>query len=272
MTVLTLYCLILAAGARSAFAAEVPIAYAWPVQGKASIHGPPYLVMNNLRTKIPFLSGDLIDASSWPVVHIETENVSGRFLIEEFLRQDPRYTAVVDGDFVVIMSTWAAADKDYPLSQVIDRIVLREALVVEVVDAVCVKLSSMTGRDTWFSGGRRDGDRVTIELSSRTARNILMEAATQNNDSLAFHPVRQDVDFEPKRGVKVHGDFFEYMENGFGNPHPLTTMLHFNHPLPPGIRAILERREDEMLTWNLPPPMRNAILEGKKRRKREGPR
>lgn len=178
-------------------ASAEPIAYDFLVEGRVRIIDlHPCSALYDLHFFIPFLGTDCIDSdgsnSAVPVIHIDTANVAGRFLIHEFLRQDPRYTAIIDGDFVIIMSSRAATDPDYLLNLIVDRFVVKNARVSEVGRLLAQELEKKTGRKISQVPATNKHIFATLDLSSRTARNIMLEAAAQENGSVQFRVDEDD--------------------------------------------------------------------------------
>lgn len=218
----------------SAVSAE-PVAYDFRVKRRVRIIDfPSCTALHSLRVFVPFLGTDCIGSdgtgSAEPVIHIDTVNATGRFLINEFLRQDPRYTAIIDGDFVVIMSSRAAADPDYLLNLVVDRFVVKDTRLSEVARLLARELEKKTGRRIGYLPATDGYISATLDLSSRTARNIMLEAAAENNyDSVQFEVIEDDT--------------FRYYESG-------TAWDPIWETYSPEVEAVLKRRGVRKGPWH----------------------
>ena len=237
---------------------ESLIGYSWIVAPKLDLDQPPYKgsqwviprdirlnlhsfqALQRINAYVPFSSIDRLPDADLPVVHIDTANVTGKRLIQEFIHQDPRYVPIIDGDWVVVMPTRAVADPDYPLNMVVDRVTVKDVNLERLASAIHVRLKQTTGRQVFFrlrssAFGQRDVEHITLDLSSRTVRAILLEGAAQGNCTLEFSvsPKRgeQDISFEP---VAFSPEWF-------------VVSLPWLTPIPAPILAVLERRHREGL-------------------------
>lgn len=191
---------------------------------------------------VPFTAIDLQPERATPFagITITTTDVTGEQLIQEFIRQDPRYTAIVDGDWVVVMPTRAVADPVYPLNIVVDHLKIENASLEELASAIAGRIKKsadsdiLCGRDVCFyfrlfirTPPHSCNEFITLDLSSRTVRSLLLDGAAQNGCSLQFTVDRE------KRAVNIIANRMGWGAWWLG--------------LPPEAHDILNRREKEEL-------------------------
>lgn len=218
---------------------EGPIAYSWPVKKvHAGFSANPTL--QDILRAVPFTAVDIQPADySPPFVHIDTAGVMGEDVIREYVRQDPRYAAVLEGDWVVIMSTIAVADPDYPLNLIVDHIAARGVSIEQISSSIHLRLKATKGREIYFRQtgglfGSTDIEHVTLNLSSRTVRSVLLEAAIQASCSL-------ELSITQEKGMTVVNYRPWGMPLGWGAVHPAYNTA------PVSIISVLKRRHREGL-------------------------
>ncbi len=223
-----------------------PIAYSWVVSTNVRMDGSSRRGLRDVRYHVPFTAIDVIPDGEGisPNVHIETTGVTGEQLIREFMRQDPRYAAVVEGDWVVVMPTGAVADADYPLNLVVDNIKVTKVSMEELSSAIHLQLKRSTGKEIYFRLENAnlfnklisiEPEHLTLDLSSRTVRAILLEGSAQGGRSLEFLVSHED-------GKTI----VNYFPHPLG-PHWYVVSRPYDIPIPPDILAVLERRRREGL-------------------------
>lgn len=213
-----------------------PIAYLWRIPGPVRIDAPSCQALKHVRILVPFSASECLpysdDDDPGPRVHIDTADVTGEQLVAEFLRQDPRYTAIIDQDWVVVLPTRAVRDPDYPLNVVVDRIAVEDVTIHKLASEVHLRVKETLGKDLRFLPNNPSPRRVvTLDVSSRTVRSILLDAAAAYGGSMEFY-VDED-------------GLVEFLFNGFG----VLDWSGFieSDQLSPGIGEILARRRRQGL-------------------------
>lgn len=218
-----------------------PIAFLWTIPGRVDIDKPSCQAVKKIRMLLPFMATDcpVSDVGVEPHVRIDTVGVTGEQLIAEFLRQDPRYAAIVDEDWVVVMPAYAVGDPAYPLNTRVDHVSVKDKTLYELMSAIHLRVKQTTGRDLYFLPNNPNSRQaVTLDLSSRTVRSILLDAAIAYSASLEF---------------VVGRNGFQFFQNGFGGEirgdrliDDWDSLIETN-ALPQRIREILERRRQQGL-------------------------
>lgn len=238
------------------------IAYAWPIE-KIRIAGPTAQALDEIMHHVPFLAVDVlpedrfqdpnhppygmrIDTSAITnnYIQIDTEAATGRQIIDEFLRQEPRYTALEDGDWVILMPKGLAEDPSYPLNIVVDHVTVSHSNLVEAAVPVVERAGQIVGRRIFVRDMPLSLSRLQslappsfhMSLSSRTVRNMILEASAN-----VFQPVRLLVSNE--NGDQV----INFTPSAFPSSWFRVNPIRKDSRVPRSVIRVLERRHREGL-------------------------
>lgn len=238
------------------------IAYAWPIE-KIRIAGPAAQALDEIMYHVPFLAVDVLPEDRFPdpkyppygmridtsaitknYIHIDTESVTGKQIIDEFLRQEPRYTALVDGDWIILMPKGSAEDPSYPLSIVVDHVTVNYSSLAEAAVPVVERAGQIAGRRIFVRDMPLSLSRLMslvpqsfhMSLSSRTVRNMLLEASVN-----MFQPVRLLVSNE--NGDQV----INFTPSAFPSSWFRVNPIRRDSRVPRSVIRVLERRHREGL-------------------------
>lgn len=237
-------------GVRIAEAESIPIAYAWPVN-KPRTGLSSNQALRDIVHEVPFVSIDVLRGAEepGPLIRVSTAGSIGERIINGFIQQDPRYTAIIDGDWIVVMPTRAVGDARYPLNIIMNHFAVKDLNPEELASAVHLQLKMTTGREIFFRfqetdlyGGCRAFEPLTLHLSSRTVRSILLEGVMQRRCSLEFSVAQEDgrtvVSFTP-RPLPLSWFSVKPKVGSYDTPHRVQ--------VPPSVIEVLKRRHREGL-------------------------
>lgn len=237
-------------GMRIAGAESIPIAYAWPVK-KPRTGLSSDQALRDIVHDVPFVSIDILRGAGepGPSIMVSTVGSTGERIINRFIRQDPRYAAIIDADWVVVMPTRAVDDARYPLNIIMNHFAVKNVNPEELASAVHLQLKIATGREIFFRfqetdlyGGCQGFEPLALDLSSRTVRSILLEGVMQRGCSLEFSVTQEDgrtvVSFTP-RPLPMSWYSLKPKFGSYDTPHRVQ--------VPPSAIRVLERRHREGL-------------------------